>query len=217
MPRLPASERQAGSNHQRSSQYAQVLPNIRARDLPPEFISIDPGAVHCGVARWLFDKGECDRYGHPLAPRLELVEAYERTPDGLAIELRSMKEDGVGLVICEDFLLQKGRNQAGSRMPTVKTIGVVEYECRLNGLLCRLQNAGIKDSVNAWYRAKTGFDLDGLRGDNAGWVYWPVASNSHKRDAVRHGVYPVLRDKNDRERVTLVIPTQTRRGQAATV
>lgn len=202
-PRL--DQRQGGSNHQRSDRGSSAeLPPLRLRDLPEQFVTIDPGSVHCGVARWEVDRTGPDRLrtGHTLdagVTTLRLVEVYERSPDALYIELRELAADAVSLVIAEDFRLQKGRNLQGSRLATPRVLGVIEYICRQEGVLYREQVPGIKSYIDPWLRAQVPVSHGG------GIDVQDLASNSHKRDAIRHGLYPALRDKRDRAEVRLVL------------
>lgn len=213
-PRL--DQRQSGSNHQRSDRQSD-LPPLRLRDLPAQFVSIDPGSVHCGVARWevepYLDPADAELGNDGPARRLvRLVEVYERSPDALYIELRELKADGVSLVIAEDFRLQKGRNLQGSRLVTPRVLGVIEYVCRQEGVLYREQVPGIKSYIDPWLRAQVPHSHGG------GVDVQDLASNPHKRDAVRHGLYPALRDKRDRAEVRLVLTEhKITRGRPATV
>lgn len=211
-PRL--DQRQSGSNHQRSDRAAE-LPPLRLADLPAQFVTIDPGSVHCGVARWETDRGASTGAAGDeveFVTTLRLVEVYERSPDALYIELRELKDDGISLVIAEDFRLQKGRNLQGSRLVTPRVLGVIEYICRQEGVLYREQVPGIKAYIDPWLRAQVpvahggGVEVDSL------------ASNTHKRDAIRHGLYPALRRPQDRLTVRLVLTEhKITRGRPATV
>lgn len=197
-PQLRESQ-MAGSNRQKADQRRIAdLPPLRLRDLPSVFLSIDPGSTHCGVARW-----EVDRMGGPTTVRL--VEVYERSPDALYIELRALRADGVGLVIAEDFRLQKSRNAQGSRLVTPRVLGVIEYLCRMEGVWYREQVPSIKPSVDAWLRAQVPHSHGG------GLEVEALASNTHKRDAVRHGLYPALRNKADRDEVRLILTEHERK------
>lgn len=189
--------RERGNRQASEGPSSADLTPLRLADLPDHYVSIDPGGVHCGVAHWEHEVIE----SHTVT----LVECYERSPDALYIELRDMKADGVGLVLCEDFTVQKNRIRQGARLPTVKVIGVIEYLCRQAGLECRLQSASIKTSIDPWLRVKTGINIDGEGSNGSGNYQSPLASNSHKRDAIRHGLYPALRDKRDRQSVRLVL------------
>jgi hypothetical protein len=178
---------------------------LRLDQIPPSFTSIDPGSVHCGVARW-----EYGRIGERIGPNgrgieflweARLVEAYERSPIALEMELEELAQDRVGLVICEDWRLQKGRNRQGDRVETAKVIGVIEYLARKAQVPVHLQDASIKSYGESWLRA-------------AGIDPVSTASNQHKRDAITHGVYAVWREKRTRDRVSVVFD-RDRRGAVA--
>lgn len=172
---------------------AAVLPPLRLMDLPDRYLACDPGSVHCGVARFEHD-----------GDTIRLIEVYERSPDALYIELRELKSDGITLVIAEDFALMKGRNAQGSRLVTPRVLGVIEYICRQEGVLYREQVPSIKPSVDSWVRAQV------PRSHGGGVDVEDLASNPHKRDAVRHGLYPALRHKVDRASVRLVLDEHDR-------
>lgn len=212
MPRLDntfAPSRERG-NKQRSDSPGRDLPPLRLRDLPPVYLTIDPGSVHCGVARWEVSRIPPAPDTPPLTEDMltvvRLVEVYERSPRALYIELREAKADGIGLVIAEDFRLQKGRNAQGSRLVTPRVLGVIEYITEQQGILYREQVPSIKSSIDPWVRAQVPHSHGG------GIEVADCASNPHKRDAVRHGLYPALRDKRDRAEVRLIL-TEHERGR----
>lgn len=209
VPRLREGQL-AGSNHPKTpeSEFRIDRP-MRLRDLPDEYVSIDPGSVHCGVAKWEVSTESMGAIMQVPPRVVRLVEVYERSPDALYIELRELKRDGIELVLIEDWTLQKGRNQQGTRLETVKTIGVIEYICRRAGVPYRLQSASIKTLIDPWVAAQVPPSHGGgVRVD-------ALASNPHKRDAVRHGLYPALRDPKDRSAVRLVLTEHARgRGKA---
>lgn len=88
-------------------------------------ISIDPGAVHCGVADWIQD----DDRGLWTCTR-----AVEMTPDDCVDYVRErVSTDSVNLVIVEGFWLKPGLDamrQAGSQMETTEVIGAIRHLCR---------------------------------------------------------------------------------------
>lgn len=203
-PRYGGEGSFAGSNHHKRAVKEQPL---RLSDLPSVYLSIDPGKTHCGVARWEVDRpNPTDESPGGTSPvTVRLTEAYERTPDALYIELRELQEDEIGLVILEGFFLQKGRNQQGSSLETVETIGVIKYLCRMAGLRYKVQMPSIKPYIDTWVRAQ----IPPSRG--GGVEVNDLGSNSHKRDAVRHGLYPALRNETDRKTVRLVLDEHTRK------
>lgn len=185
------------SNRAKSERSA-ILPPLRLADLPAHYLTCDPGSVHCGVARF-------ERDGDTV----RLIESYERSPRALFIELRELRRDGIGLVIAEDFSLRKGQNAQGSRLVTPRVLGVIEYICEQEGVLYREQTPSVKSFVDPWLRSQVspsrggGVEVDSL------------ASNVHKRDSIRHGLYPALRDKRDRQTVMLVLSDHDRaRGRS---
>jgi hypothetical protein len=200
----------AGSNRHRADHSpSQDLPPLRLSDLPEQFVTIDPGSAHCGVARWEVSDTSVDVVSGSAIMQVpqrvvRLVECYERSPRALYIELRSLKSDGVTLVIAEDFRLQKGRNAQGSRLVTPRVLGVIEYITEQEGVLYREQVPGIKTYIDPWLRAQVAPSRGG------GISVESLASNSHKRDAIRHGLYPALRDKNDRATVRLILDEHDR-------
>lgn len=206
MPRLGSSGERSyqGSNHHKHEDKQQPL---RLSDLPAEYVSIDPGKTHCGVARWVVERTSTPEAalagGHVTTVRL--TECYERTPDALYIELRELKDDGIGLVICESFGLQKGRNAQGSPLETVEVIGVIKYLCRMAGLRYQMQTPSIKPYPDAWLAAQVPPSRGGGHDINL------LASNTHKRDAIRHGLYPALRVDTDRRAVRLVLTEHSRK------
>lgn len=94
-------------------------------------ISIDPGAVHCGVAVWR---------RLPSSVLWQCDWAVEMTPeeciDYVADALASL-DDKPGKVIIEGFWLKPGKaalQQTGSTMETVEVIGAIKTQCRWQGV-----------------------------------------------------------------------------------
>lgn len=93
-------------------------------------ISIDPGAVHCGIAHWAEDEG-----------LWQCIWAKEMSPEGCVDFVREAVNgtSPPSLVIVEGFWLKPGMDalrQAGSQMETCEVIGVVVHSCRWAGVPC---------------------------------------------------------------------------------
>lgn len=142
---------------------------MSAERLPDRWVAIDPGIVHCGVAYF-----EAVPSGEGVAQDAFCVEHRELSPTGLYLEARSWPERGIGQVVIEDYMLIKGRNAAGSRVETVKTIGVLEYLADEMQIAHNLQPPSVKSLANTWARTQ-GVEFDGR--------------NVHVKDAQRHGWY----------------------------
>lgn len=97
----------------------------------PFIISIDPGAVHCGVALWR---------RLPSSVLWQCDWAVEMTPEGcidyVADALASLDGKPESVII-EGFWLKPGKaalQQTGSTMETVEVIGAVKHLCRWQGV-----------------------------------------------------------------------------------
>lgn len=90
--------------------------------------TIDPGAVHCGMAVWV--RGDDGLW--------ECTEAIEMTPEECVDTVRRECIDGsVDEVIVEGFWLKSGMDamrQAGSQMETTEVIGTVKHLCRWHSM-----------------------------------------------------------------------------------
>lgn len=96
-------------------------------------ISIDPGAVHCGIAYWRLGDDAFD--DEPVL--WNCVWAIEMTPDDCVDFVReAVKRIGNLKIAVEGFWLKPGKaalQQAGSSMETVEIIGTVRHLCRWSG------------------------------------------------------------------------------------
>lgn len=83
-------------------------------ELPPLWVSIDPGDSHVGFAVW-------------NGPRC--ISAVEFAPGPAIRELERVLEAGAGLVVVEKYQLYgwAAQQQAGSDMKTAQLIGVIRY------------------------------------------------------------------------------------------
>lgn len=92
-------------------------------------ISIDPGAVHCGVAYWA-----------PDADSLWTCHwSVEMTPEKCTDYVREVVsgDDPPERVVVEGFWLKSGMDairQAGSEMQTTEVIGTIKHLCRWAGV-----------------------------------------------------------------------------------
>lgn len=95
-------------------------------------MSIDPGAVHCGVAMWI-QQGS----GKWLCGW-----AVEVPPDRCVDMVEEACRRGqVDLVALEGFWLRPGFDalrQAGSRLETVEVIGAIRHTCRRTGMTLKV-------------------------------------------------------------------------------
>lgn len=93
-----------------------------------QVVSVDPGAVHCGVALWIQDD---------LTGLWTCAWAVERTPDECLDFIRAaVGAPRLTKVVVEGFWLKGGIDavrQAGSQMETTEVIGVVRHLCRWHG------------------------------------------------------------------------------------
>lgn len=92
-------------------------------------ISVDPGAVHCGVAYWTQHSDE----------KWECQWAVEMTPEDCVDYVKRSVEspDQPDQVIVEGFWLKPGLDairQAGSQMETTEVIGTIRHLCRWAGV-----------------------------------------------------------------------------------
>ena len=142
-------------------------------------IAIDPGEVHCGIARFEGDY---------------LMSTFEMTPDDLFDYLKNVFEyfakpnadyDSI-VVVMESFRLYPGSSKAlaYSALMTVEVIGVVRFLCKQAGIKLVEQNATIKIPTRKQMVAR-------------GIVNFAVTSGKgrHCADAVEHGYYYLLRDR----------------------
>lgn len=91
-------------------------------------ISIDPGAVHCGVARWV--QGEDELWECEWAKELSPEECVDFVRDQVVYREPAQ-------IVIEGFWLKPGMDamrQAGSQMETTEVIGVVRHLCRWHGV-----------------------------------------------------------------------------------
>lgn len=130
-------------------------------------VSIDPGAVHCGIAVWQ-DK--------------ELIHAYERTPLELINLMTTTKGSGV-VVIIESFSLASPKFDKGKAKDAVKTlelIGMVRGVAYVNGVSI------VKQMPVLRHIAMRGGDWRRLK-MSSNWG--PKLRNDHVASAVAHGLY----------------------------
>ena len=112
--------------------------------------AVDPGDVHCGVARFEF---------HVKQDAWHCASTDELSPDGLIREVA----DGLALglfaaIVVEDFILDGSLavQQAGSKMETSQTIGVIKHLVGADPSDVRLeiQNRQIKTPTRSILRAR---------------------------------------------------------------
>lgn len=93
-------------------------------------ISVDPGAVHCGVAWWRFGDEPNDLWNCRWA--------IEMAPEDCVDFIRDLVRRVSNLrVFVEGFWLKPGLaalQQAGSSMETVEVIGTIRHLCRWSGV-----------------------------------------------------------------------------------
>lgn len=131
-------------------------------------VSIDPGAVHCGVALWRQPNGEVDETG-----QWECVWAIEMTPDDCVDFVWDVGPRAPGIRIAiEGFWLKPGKaalQQAGSSMETVEIIGVVRHICRRHGI--------------PFTKVANGQDAIATRLKAAGYKFRSYGYGDHAKDA----------------------------------
>lgn len=148
-------------------------------------ISIDPGAVHCGVAYWARSMTSITA-ARPTAGRPSADEeiwechwAVEMTPDDCVdyIKRTVEGEDPPAMVFVEGFWLKGGMDairQAGSQMETTQVIGTIRNLCRWSRVGCTLVANGQKAIIT--------------RLTAAGYVWSSSGSGGHAKDAEAVGV-----------------------------
>ena len=152
-----------------------------------DFLAIDPGDVHNGVA-----------YFTCLDRRLIRHWTRDLKRDTLFGLVETAVVDGF---VIEEFRLypELAREQGYSDFPTVEVIGVVKYLARKRDLPCVVQGASIKSKSR-----RIGERLDPNkgrirslgtgRGTRRGWDW--DAPTQHERDATSHGTWFALRGKD---------------------
>ena len=130
------------------------------------FLALDPGSVHCGVAR--FKNGKCQW-------------AREYDPQGLFTLLEHTTVQGV---ISESFRLypNKAAAQFWSQLKTVEVIGVIKYICKMRGIPVIEQPASIKIPIAAQLAARH-------------YKYKSHGHGGHAKDSEYHGMYYLARNK----------------------
>lgn len=130
--------------------------------------SIDPGAVHCGVAMWAQDSDGL----------WECSQAVEMTPEECVDAIRAEVVHGiVDEVIVEGFWLKGGMGaivQAGSEMETTEVIGTIRH-------LCRWHNVPFQKVANGQQSIHT-------RMKAVGYQYKSHGSGNHAKDAEAVGI-----------------------------
>lgn len=130
-----------------------------------KYLAIDPGNTS-GYAEFN-ERGELDRFGH-----------LKDDTAGMGDYLESIT-DLPEIVIVEDYrvLGQKLKAHTGSRVVTIKVIGVIDGWARRHGIKVVLQPANIKLIAEKWSGHKPPSDH----------------SQSHKFDALNHGIYYLVK------------------------
>lgn len=126
-------------------------------------LSVDPGAVHVGVAYW-----------YDLHGLWACESAVEMTPTEFADAFLEMADSASppDLVIIEGFWLKPGKaalQQAGSGMETVELIGLTKYVCRSRGI--------------EWRKVANGQDAIIARLTAAGYEWASKGHGGHAKDA----------------------------------
>lgn len=118
-------------------------------------VSIDPGAVHCGVAIWVEEQG---LWTCTFAVEMGMEACIDFVKAAITVGVDQL-EYQMPEVIIEGFWLKPGLDamrQAGSEMETTEVIGAVRHLCRWEGakftkvangqqaIITRLEAAGYK-------------------------------------------------------------------------
>lgn len=141
-----------------------------------KIVSIDPGAVHCGVAVWV--RNEAGLWSCPSA--------VEMTPDDCVDFVRE-EVSGFNVndfpakipdqVVVEGFWLKGGIDairQAGSEMETTEVIGAIRHLCRWAGM--------------PFQKVANGQDAIITRLEAAGYEWTARGHGGHAKDAEAVGV-----------------------------
>lgn len=178
------------------------------RDRMPitNFLAIDPGDIHQGVAYFEID------ISLEVGSTLRRFWTRDLKRDAL---LRLVEDASIDALVVETFVLYPwmAREQGYSKFPTVKVIGVLEYIAELRGLPIFIQGADVKKKSRR-IGERLGFPgsirmIGSARGKYRGWDY--DGPSQHERDATGHGVWWAF------EHPASIIRGQHRTGQCRLV
>lgn len=139
--------------------------------------SIDPGAVHIGVARWENDV---------------LVEGYEDHEESF---VRSLYEATLDFVVVESYSLltpMSGKSNTKESVKTLELIGMIRGLCWVKGIHLYKQTPSVRHIAmksRYWNPTYQESGLDFPKG------------NDHIRSAIAHGVYYLRFNKQVKESV----------------
>lgn len=163
--------------------------------------AIDPGDKHVGIARMQLTPSS----QHPV----RIIWSNEFDPDGLVALLegavafsglkgaiqpnQDLDDMDIGAIVCEEFRLfpWMARQQGYSSFATVELIGVTRYLTKKAGIPLYLQGASVKKPAVPLGRV-AGVPTAKTSGGRLDFV----GRNQHVRDAIAHGVWWALRNKN---------------------
>lgn len=139
-------------------------------------ISVDPGAVHCGVAVWVRD--EAGLWSCPSAVEMHPDDCVDFVREEVAgVRVNSFPTRKPDQIIVEGFWLKGGLDalrQAGSEMETTEVIGAIRHLCRW--------------SETPFQKVANGQDAIITRLEAAGYKWTSHGHGGHAKDAEAVGV-----------------------------